>query len=225
MKNYSYSALLALLCLAPLSARADISINVLDAGELTSSPLTPMQADNSMGSLNGSLLLLFDLGSSNTASDVLTAGQFVSGTNTILGAGGFNTNGGTAETRTVFNFALTGSQKTGDEMALRWFPQITLAQYESGTKTLAGEVFGTYNPAGGNPDGGTAWTVPADGATIQDLFFFTSNSDGGGSQLPTAGLAATPVLGLSVAPEPSTYVLLGMGLLALLAIRRRVAAV
>ena len=180
----------------------------LDAGELTGPLSAPIQIDNTYPSSNGSLLLLIDLGSSNAIDNTLTPGSFVSGTNTILAAGGFNTNSGlTNETNTPFSFN-TGS--AGDDIALRWFPQITLAQYKSGTLPVGGNYFGTYapSPLGSAPsDGGNAWVIPSSGLTI-NLDFYTSNSDGGGGESPSAGYANSQVRSV---PEPSTFALFGIG--------------
>jgi hypothetical protein len=163
----------------------------LNAGELTSPASAPMQIDDtSPSSINGSLLLLIDLGPGNTLNNTLTPGNYVSGANTILVAGGFNNGGGTNET---FNsIQSVGTINPGDQIVLRWFPQITYAQYHSGTVPTAGEYFGTYNPDGGNPDGKDPWIVPAAGDSIE-LHFFTTNSDGGGSQPPSAGFAGLVV--------------------------------
>ena len=217
MKNYL--ALFALLTGFVVPARASVTVN-LDAGELTSPVSAPMQFDNTLPSSNGSLLLLIDLGSSNAIDNTLTPGNFVSGTNSILAAGGFNINGGTNETNTAFNIT-TGT--VGDDIALRWFPQLTFAQYQSGTLTLAGNYFGTYapSPLGSAPlDGGNSWTLPS-GGTI-NLDFYTSNSNGGGHESPSAGFTNFQV---ENAPEPSTFALFGIGSLALLLFARRRKAV
>jgi len=207
MKKLLSLVLLSLWCVA--RAHASFSVN-LDTGQLTGPAGAAMQADNTSGSANGSLLLLIDLGSSTGAIDNnVTAGNFASGTNfTLLAAAGFNSNGGTNEALASFNITSgAGTITAGDQLALRWFPQITLSQFNSGTLTLAGQYYGTYAPpVGTTPDDGNLWVVPSSG-TI-DLNFFTTNSDGGGSQLPSAGLASSQVLAV---PEPSTYVLLGIG--------------
>jgi hypothetical protein len=204
MKNYL--ALFTLLTCLVAPARAVTTV-ALDAGKLTSPPLAPMQIDNTLPSSNGSLLLLLDLGPSNTIDNSLTPGNFVAGTNFVLAAGGFNTNGGTDETLTSFSVT-TGT--VGDDLALRWFPQLTYAQYQGGALTASGDYFGTYapTPLGSTPDGGDAWTLPTSGATI-DLNFFTSDSDGGGSQSPSAGFTNYEI------PEPSTFALFGIGSLVL----------
>jgi len=212
-----YLTLLSLLATMAFPARADFSIN-LDAGELTSPVTQPMQADNLSGSLNGSLLLILDLGSSQSLSNNVNPGNYVSGTNFVLAAGGFNTNGGTNETLTSFYVSSTPAASVGDVIALRWFPQITLSQYNSGSLPLAGQSFGSYtpNPVGSTPDGGDQWLVPTSG--LIDLSMYTVNSDGGGSQAALAGYAGSQI---ETIPEPSTYTLLGMGLFLLFFHRRR----
>jgi hypothetical protein len=206
--------LLALLAVLIVPVRATVTAN-LDAGLLTAPVGAPMQGDNTSPSTNGSLLLLIDLGSSHTIDNVLNSGEFVSGTNFILAAGGFNTNGGTDETLTSFSFA---GGSVGDDIALRWFPQITLAQFEAATTTSAGNYFGSYapSPLGSIPDGGDTWLVPSSGSDIS-LNFFTMGSDFGGSQPDSAGFTNFQVKGV---PEPSTYALLGLSLLLLLGMRR-----
>jgi len=201
-------------------AFADVSIN-LDAGELVGASGAPMQVDDSYHSLNGSLLLILDLGTGGSADNTLTPGQYVSGTNIVLAAGGFNTNSRLSnETNTVFNIpeSVISTVNVGDELALRWFPQITLSQYESGDLSAAGDYFGTYNPAGGNPDGGDTWTLPTDGSLIS-LKFYTMDSEGGGSQPDSAGVAGMQVIG--AAPEPSTCLLLLVGMVALMLRKQR----
>ena len=84
-------------------------------------------------------------------------------------------------------------------LALRWFPQISLTQFNAGTTPVAGNNFGTYNPlfwgnGSNNPDGGNEWAVPGGGATI-NFNFFTTDSGGGGTQSPAEGYAQFSVVG------------------------------
>jgi hypothetical protein len=205
------------------SAYADFTVQ-LDAGQLRLNGATTMATN--------SLLLLIEAGGDNSFSNSLAPGQYVSGNDIVLSAiafpasaGGFNNSGGTNETiNTLTNLPSTN---TGDLIALRWFPQITLAQWQAGATPTAGQSFGTYNPltngsgtiapGGGanNPDGGAVWAVPSGGTTI-NLNFFTTNSDGGGTQTPAEGFA-----NFAVVPEPTAFVLdllggAGFGLAALL---------
>jgi hypothetical protein len=198
--------LLTFIALLASPLRADFTIN-LDAGELTSPASPPMQIDDTSGSNAGSLLLILDLGSSETVSNAVFKGNYVSGTNFILGAGGFNDEGGTNETLTTFNITTGANVSAGDVLALRWFPQITFAQYKAGFATLGGMDYGTYTPGGTlTPDGGDLWVVPTSG--LIDLNFYTTNSDFGGSEAPIFGTADVQVI-----PEPSSCLLLFFGLL------------
>src|SRR5947209_565796 len=121
--------LILLLSLGAISSSyGAFSVN-LDAGQLKGpGGAATMQADNAAPHNNGSLLLLIAAGGDNTFSNSLMSGQYVSGNDVVLGAGGFDTNGGTNETLTSFaNLSGTAS----DLIALRWFPNITFAQYQA----------------------------------------------------------------------------------------------
>jgi hypothetical protein len=193
--------LLSLIAVAS-SARADFTI-ALDAGQLAGMPV-------------GGLLVIVAAGEDGSFSNSLNPGQYVSGNDILLSqvafpnsSGAFNTSGGTQETINpiVINTSNFPTLATGDLLALRWFPQITQAQFLTGTTPSAGQTFGTYNPlAAGNPtnnpDGGSVWAVPSAGATI-NLDFFTANSDGGGTQPASAGFANFTV---TAVPEPATVV-------------------
>jgi hypothetical protein len=209
------SALLLFLGLTA-SAHADFTVQ-LDAGRLRLNAATTMPT--------GSLLLLIEAGGDNSFSNSLAPGQYVSGNDILLSAtafpgsaGSFNNSGGPDETlNAITNLPTTN---TGDLVALRWFPQITYAQWQAGATPTAGQNFGTYNPltngngsiapsstqcpGGGtanSPDCGNVWAVPSGGATI-NLNFFTTDSGGGGTQTPAEGYASFSV---TAVPEPSTY--------------------
>jgi hypothetical protein len=215
MKLFVFLTLAA--CLV-MPGRADTLVHV-DAGELTGPDGATMSIDDSTPSSNGSLLLLIDLGTSDTVDNALTPGEYVAGSNIILGAAGFNNDGGTNET--LSPITITGTE--GDTIALRWFPQITYAEFETGTYTpSAGDDFGTYTPGSGTPpDGGSAWVVPdpTAGSTI-DLDFYTTDSDGRGTQAPSEGYANFVVSDEIDVPEPSTTALIAFGLLGLLVAAR-----
>jgi hypothetical protein len=205
---------LALFLASASSTMADVTIN-LDAGQLTGSPTAAMIADDSSPSNNGSLLLLVDIGAGAAADNLLTSGEYVAGGNLILAAGGFNNNGGTNETNTVFDIPSSlfadnnGTANAGDELVLRYFPQITFANFKNGILPVAGDFFNTVQASNTSValDGGNTFTLPTDGSAIA-LDYFTTNSDGGGSEVPTP---ATMVV-LGSVPEPSDYALLLLGL-------------
>jgi len=213
--------LLALLFLAIATpAFADFTI-ILDAGKLRLSAATPMPA--------GSVLVLVAAGGDGSFSNSLAAGQYVSGNDILLSqitvpnsAVGFNTSGGADETLNTITINTTNfpSLAVGDLLALRWFPQISLSQFNAGTTPVTGNNFGTYNPlfwgnGTNNPDGGNTWSVPNGGAPI-NLNFFTTDSGGGGSQAPAEGYAQ-----FTVVPEPSSFVLVGVSLLGAAGFRLR----
>lgn len=206
-------ALFALALALTLPARADFTASV-DAGRLTSPLSAPMQPATLPGFTDGSLLLLVDLGSSGTYDSNLTAGNFVAGTNFILAAGGFNEFYGPGSQETVTPFNVSGSPTAGDKIALVWFPQLTLQDYNNGELTTGGMYFGEYS-ATGTPDGGDPWVVPNSNGLI-NLNFFTTDTLDGGSQ--TAGPLGPGYTQFQVAavPEPSANILHGFGLLALL---------
>lgn len=206
------------------SAYADFTVQ-LDAGRIRTDAVNTMPV--------GGLLVLVAAGGDSSFSNSLGAGQYVSGNDILLGianaggpngAGAFNISGGTDETNNVFNISSTTfpSLQVGDLLALRWFPSITFAQFLAGATPTAGAKFGTYNPlfvgnSTNNPDGGNFWSVPAPGGLIS-LNFFTSDSGGGGSQIPSRGYANFVV---TAVPEPSAVMLLALGTLGAGAFWRR----
>jgi len=213
--------LLALLFLAVATpAFADFTI-ILDAGKLRLSAATPMPA--------GSVLVLVAAGGDGSFSNSLAAGQYASRNDILLSlitvpnsAVGFNTSGGPDETLNTItiNTSSFPSLAVGDLLALRWFPQISLTQFNAGTTPSTGNNFGTYNPlfwgnGSNNPDGGQAWAVPSGGSTV-NLNFFTTDSGGGGSQAPAEGYAQ-----FTVVPEPSSFVFVGISLLGAAGFRLR----
>lgn len=195
-------------------------ITQLDAGRLRLNSATPMPA--------GSLLILVAAGGDGTFSNTLASGQYASGNDILLSvfsvpssAADFNTSGGPDETLNTFTIDtdLSGVA-TGDLVALRWFPQITYAQFQLGITPTAGQNYGTYNPLmwgnlTNNPDPGDPWSVPTDGAAIT-YDFFTTDSEGGGTQNPLEGYAS-----FIVVPEPSSFAMVSLALVAGAALRLR----
>jgi len=172
-------------------AVADFTV-ILDAGRLRLSAATPMALD--------SVLVLVAAGGDGAFSNSLAPGQYASGNDIVLSvitvpgsAAGFNNSGGPDETLNALTISTANfpTLAVGDLLALRWFPQISLTQFNAGTTPVAGNNFGTYNPllwgnGSNNPDGGDPWAVPSGGATI-NLNFFTTDSGGGGTQDPMEG--------------------------------------
>jgi hypothetical protein len=217
-------ATLVLTCLLLLSLAYCASANdtiTLDAGWLYGLAGTQKLPANS--------LLLLVASASGTTFGGPTAGSFTSAGDQILGitAQGSNSNNGTGGllgngTETVNNFvtssAMLASVTMGNDVALYWFPTITATQYNSGTKPALGTVYGAYQPeainltpaTSQNPDGNDLWTVPADNGGNPTLNFFTTMDSG--TQPEADGFARFTVL-----PEPSTYALLGLAGLAMVA--------
>jgi len=194
------------------AAKASVSLGI-DAGILADSSGNAI-TNGSNGS--GSLVLLI-ASQGDSLFQAATVGSYTSGDDIVVGAFQMNYFGGTGEINTTATFSYTtvGSASSstfdaGDLLAIRWFPNITFSQFQGGTKPAAGDFYGTYSSVG-TPDGGIAWTAPADGASLavtQGLNFYTTNSGGGGSQTPSKGYASTQV---AAVPEPSTFALLGLG--------------
>ncbi len=208
VKSRTLFALLFLGLVAPVLA--DFTV-IVDAGRLRLNAATPMA--------QGSVLVLVAAGGDGTFSNSLAPGQYAAGNDVVLSvasvpgsAAGFNNSGGPDEslnTMTIASGSFPGLA-VGDLLALRWFPEITLAQFQAGVTPAAGNHFGTYNPlfwgnGSNNPDGGEPWAVPGGGATI-NLNFFTTDSAGGGSQNPAEGYAQFTVTGGTQLPAVSLTV-------------------
>jgi hypothetical protein len=203
MNNKLIAAIAVAIGISTAASRADFTIN-LDAGQLVTDPSTTL--------ISNALLLIVQAGADGTFSD-LAVGQYVSGDDTVLGSAAFNTNIGLNETGN--SISITIPSVVGQVLALRWFADITFAQYIGGTLTEAGDKYGTYS-ALGTPDGGNLWVVPASGTIT--LNFFTTNSEFGGTQAPSAGYASSTVTAI---PEPTTLALGALGAGAFFFLRRR----
>jgi hypothetical protein len=106
---------------------------------------------------------------------------------------------GTISAPIVLNFS--GNLNAGDPLALYWFPTLT----SSATAPGIGTPYGMFTDS--------SFVMPSDGATITLSFLTTSV---GGSLPDSLGIA-----NLVTIPEPSTYALIGFGLLGLVFIARR----
>jgi len=221
LKSLRYSlAALAIGCAVNAHAAYNIT---LDAGQLKLDASINLPFDNSLGSLNGALLMLVAAGGDSIFSDDLVAGQYVSGNDIILGVAGFNHNGGVIgesinETLSLFSNLTAGT--VGDKIALRWFYNITLDDYNNGAVTQAGYNYGTFNPNGGNPHSDDFWLVPTSGSSL-NLNFLTSDalpSPGNPVFAPSTGYASSTVTAI---PEPTTLALGALGAGAFFFLRRR----
>jgi len=96
----------------------------------------------------------------------------------------------------------------GDAVRLYWFPSLGVTDTVIATPT----PYGLYSDPVG-VDGSAAWVVPVDTGATVDLKFLTESV--GGSNPETAGVA------MYVVPEPTTLLLAGLGLLGVVALRRR----
>jgi hypothetical protein len=233
------AALLTIALVTAVPAAADSPSITLDAGLLTNSSGTPIA--------DGDLVLLLV-----SPTDVFTptiGNEFVSGDNLIVSSGN-NTSGSVTgafgmnssltvagETYNFLSFDLgegaTGSTAStivtnssivaGDKLAIRWYSNYTLADFEAGDPVTGN--YGTYTTTlvAPNDDGGADWVVPANGGAVDLNFYTVSDVDPTpGDQANVLGEALTPTGDISSAvPEPSTYELLGIGLLVCIALARK----
>jgi len=235
--NARLAALLSLTLFATVPAAASVDLSV-DAGLLTNGSGTPIA--------DGDLVLI--IASPSGIFSPTVGSEFVSGDNLILGSSTAGVTGaismdslssGTAgETYKGITFDLgtgaTGdttmsapSVVAGDQLAIRWYTNFTLQDFENGLTPTSG-FYGTYTTSA-PPDGGGSWVVGSDNSaeTGQLGLLFLTQSDGGSSP-DIQGEALTPVISGDIAvPEPSTYALLATGLLFLAgaAVRRKRLAV
>jgi hypothetical protein len=110
----------------------------------------------------------------------------------------------------VINFALSGNIGPGDQILLRWFPTLTLAD----TTPPAGAPFGQFRTDLIENFSDIPWNLPNDGAIV-GLNFLTMAQ--GGTRMEIEGVANMMV----AIPEPSTIALLGLSVVGLAAYSRR----
>lgn len=128
---------------------------------------------------------------------------------------------GPGETNNTFAFDLQTtagrSPTTNDPLLLRWWPDIlTDSSGNPNRSPLAGDVFGQFRSNSGEFNGSTngiTWFVPADGTF--NLNFNTTSTDRN-NHPDSDGYA-----NFTVVPEPSTYALLGAGVLGFGLLNRR----
>lgn len=191
------------------SARASITIN-LGGGFLKNQGSTPVNY--------GSGLLLLVASTTDSTFNLPTSNAFVSGDDielfrsTISGDANANGTNDPGEFLQPITLTLSGNFGQNDPLALYWFPTLTT----SSTTPGQGTNYGFYRSPAANlttdADGSEAYFTPADGTTGYTLLFLTSDAgsviNNGTSGIPfgQAAFSVSPV------PEPSTYVLLGLGL-------------
>jgi len=225
MKNIHF--LIASLLLAITNfTRADTIGFFLDAGILSDNTASHNPISN------GSLVLLIASPDGSGFTTPVIAGSYVAGNSIILAGFSYSTPNSPYLPGEVVADATTTptldglTVPSGYRFALRWFPEVTYAQYKNSSfSTVAGIFYGTYSgpsdSSSVNAFGGNAWKASGDGG--YSLYFFTSNVPDTGSTLnPSLGYADLQVLAI---PEPSSVVQMAGGLLAVGAwVRRRRAA-
>jgi hypothetical protein len=193
--------ILLLIAFASSNLRASVTF-AIDAGQLRGYASGVPQGMPVLSSTDGGLLLLI----ANTGENsFLSAGvnQYVTGDDSILAAFAMNDNGGTNEVTAMLGpLTYGGAVAAGDEVALRWFPGITLSQYDEGLLPGLGQYYGTYSAGNSIPDGGSPWFIPADTGATLDLQFYTT--DNGGTQSPIQGYADSEIELTAGVPEPAT---------------------
>lgn len=110
-------------------------------------------------------------------------------------------------------FSFADGITQNDPLLLVWYPNLT---YSAGlTGPGQGQLFGDYRSDIATLASDLAWFVPADGSTL-NLSAFTESA--GGDVLDSLLVASQ----FTVVPEPSTYLLVGLGLISMrMLVRRR----
>jgi hypothetical protein len=198
------------------TARATVVINVT-AADLTdqNSNLTPL------GALG---ILVADLSATGTGipNDLALGTSLVVGHNLTLTSPGdtFQIIGNwnsTASTETPG--ALIGgtggitATATGGNLFLLWFPTLTQANLTAPGGIYYGEYGGSGTSGEWSGNNSDPWTMPADGATVYPTALTTDN----GGVTPASELQGS----LYIVPEPSSIMLVVVGLLGGLALIRR----
>ena len=195
---------LFVLSLAATNSHAGLGLRI-DFGEIRGYAASGTPAGMPVGGL---MLIIANDGESTF--QPAAANEYVTGDNFIVGAFAMADNAGSGFPNEVtgnlgpYSYSGSGgSLAQGDELALRWFPDLTLTEYNNGQLPAAGDHYGTYSAGSTTPaDGGNAWVVPSDTGTTLDLDFYTSDSGGGGNEAPSAGFASSTI---AAVPEPTSF--------------------
>ncbi len=152
-------------------------------------------------------------GSNSTA--LGSSGSFLSGDEIVLFRSAVTNTGYTQFSTGGIEQTLFPNWSLSDPLALVWFPTLTLG---SPTTLVAGTSYGFYTNASAI-DGSTAWITPSAPASSVPLAFYTTDGGdlGPGSNAVSAASATQTV----AAPEPTSALLLSVGLVSLAARRRR----
>jgi len=194
---------LALLASATL-AHATVTIN-LGGGNLYGTSTATLFP-------TGGLLQLI-VSSTDNVFTAPTAGSFTGNSTDDVVLASFVLNMGLGSPGTFaqpINFAFTGNIGPGDQILLRWFPTLTLAN----TTPPAGAPYGQFRTDLIENFSDINWTIPNDGALVA-LNFLTMAQ--GGTRMEIEGVANMMV----AIPEPSTVALVGLSVIGLAAYSRR----
>lgn len=202
-------AIFVVACLVSLTARASVTLN-LQAFELKLESGQAMPTSGIVLLVASTTDMTFSFQSdmnNNLAS--LSQGSFLSGDDLILFKWNLtlnNTPGFLLDT--TGSLDLSGNWGANDPLQLYWFPTLALNSPTAGSDTQ----FGQYRTDQALDGSDTGWFTPADSSTIA-LNLFTMDR---GGQSGIDGRATFHTI-----PEPSTMALVGVGMLSLVALRRR----
>lgn len=193
-------------------APADVTIN-LSAGYLRTNTGDTLP--------DGALILLIAAGADNTFSSMtLGANGLVSGDDVILGAGSVNNFTGEAGSTQNPFYIKSGiaDAAAGRYLAILWFANYTLADYNASLALPVGSYYGFFAGATtGSPNGQDRWVLPGPGSLINILFATQSLNSDESIDLPDAYPDAVGRTTLLSIPEPGTDLMFGIGLIGLLA--------
>jgi hypothetical protein len=116
----------------------------------------------------------------------------------------------------TFSSLFIGTWAQNEKVGLYWYDSITKVQYDTGATPQLGDHYGFITDPVGH-DGGVAWVIPADGATVNYKFITADGFFGAGEFFPAAdGLAQ-----FTVVPEPAAYMaILGLSSIGFVGLRR-----